>query len=315
MQKRPSRFADVWQPGSTCALGGGGGSGSNVTEFKMPEELQPYRLPVVQQAADLASRPYEQAPFNPIAGLNPTQQYGLDWTRNLAVGGSPGTNAAQAMTLNTLTGGYQNPAATAQNRFQPMDNPYLQQMIGSAQDDIVNAYRRGTAAQTDAMAARSGIYGGTSHLEQQQMNQDQLLKGLSGIETQFRMPAYQQATGLEENAINRLGSLWEAERGRQMQAAPQAWQDLQNNLGLAQSVTGVGDVYQQNEQQALNAALNSWNAQQAYPQSQLDNFLNTLMRASGGFGTSSSTQSTNYATNPAAALLGTGLLGYGLMKG
>jgi hypothetical protein len=130
--------------------------------------------------------------------------------------------------------------------------------------------------------------------------------------------------GLYENAINRGVSAqqadrasasqgWEAERARQMASVPNALGLYQNDLGAAKTLTGVGDALQQQEQSIYDDLANEWARGQAYPQTQLDSFLNTLIRASGGFGTNTATQTQSNSINPASALLGGGLLGYSML--
>jgi hypothetical protein len=307
---------------------GGGGSGSNVTEWKPLAELQPYHQQVVQQASALAEQPYEAYPYNRVADMNSTQMAGLQKAADLSSSGSPGTAAAQNMTLNTLAGAYQNPyagmqTAIGQNDFMGINNPYLRGMIQSGQEDLTKAYRFGTAPQNDAMAALSRNYGGSAHQQATQMNQDQLLKALQGVESNYGNMAYQQSAGLAENAINRgvqaqqtdiqrATSGWDAERARQMASVPNAISLYQNDLGAAKTLTGVGDALQQQQQTVYNDLANEWARSQAYPQSQLDSFLNTLIRASGGFGTNTATTTQNNTINPASALLGGGLMAYGM---
>jgi hypothetical protein len=96
---------------------------------------------------------------------------------------------------------------------------------------------------------------------------------------------------------------------------PSAISLYQNDLGAAKTLTGVGDALQQQQQLVYNDLANEWARSQAYPQTQLDSFLNTLIRASGGFGTNTATTTQNTSINPASALLGGGLMGYGLMGG
>jgi hypothetical protein len=311
--------------------GGSGGSGSNVTEWKPLEELRPYHQQIVSEAANLAAQPYSPYPYNRVADMNDTQKQGLQYAADLAKSGSPATAAASNMTLNTLTGAYQNPFATSQtavgqNDFMGINNPYLRGMISSGQESLADQYRYAVAPNTNAMYAMGNAYGGTAHLEQQKMQQDQLLKAMSGIESQYGNQAYQQSANLAESAIDRgvqaqqsdrasATNSWEAERARQMAAAPQAIGLYQNDLNSAKTLTGVGDALQQQQQSVYDDLANEWARSQAYPQTQLDSFLNTLIRASGGFGTNTQTSTQNTSINPASALLGGGLMGYSLMGG
>jgi len=316
--------------GPRTMLGGGGGSGSNVSKWEPLAELRDYHPEAISAAAQLAAKPYTPYPYQRVADINPIQQQGLQTVMDLAVTGTPSTNAAQNVTLNTLTGGYANPYANmateiAGNPYMPMDNPYLRGAIQSGQQDLANAYGRGTAAQTDAMAALSHTYGGSAHQDRITQNQDQLAKALSSVEMQYGLPAYQQAGQLAESAINRgtqaqqtdiarAAQGWEAERARQMSAIPQAWQNYGQQMGAGQALTSVGDVYQNQTQNLLNQAYQDWSGAQQYPQQQLENFLSALVRGSGGFGTNTATNVTQQAWSPASSLLGAGLMGYGLLN-
>ena len=284
---------------------------------------------MVENAAKLSSQPYEPYPYNRVADFNNTQLEGLQYAADLAKSGSPATAAAGNMTLNTLTGGYQNPYATMQtavgaNEFMGINNPYLRDMINSGQRDLADNFRYAVAPNTNAMYAMGNAYGGSAHLEQQKMQQDQLLKAMSGIESQYGNQAYQQSAQLAENAINRgvqaqqadrasASGAWDAERQRQMASVANALGLYQNDLNAAKTLTGVGDAFQQQTQSVYDDLANEWARSQAYPQQQLDAFLNTLIRASGGFGTNTQTSTQNTSMNPASALLGAGLMGYGLM--
>jgi len=310
------------------AFGGGGGSGSNVTEWKPLDELRPYHPAIVEQQAALSSRPYTPYEGERFADLNSVQQQGLQYMLDLTANSSPDVNAARNVTMNTLAGNYANPYAmaqtrVAQNEYLPMDNPYLRSAIQSGQSDLADSYLKATAPSRDAMFAMQRDFGGSAHQQRITDDQNQLLKGMQAVEQQYGLPAYMQSTQLAESAIdrglqaqtgdiNRATGAYEAERARQMSAIPQALANYQNELGAAKAMTSVGDVYQQQQQQMLNEAFNEFSRAQAYPQEQLDAMLNSLIRASGGFGTQTATQTQNTQINPASALLGAGMLGYGL---
>ncbi len=381
-------------------LGFGGSGSAQTSKYEPLDELRDYHGQVVEQASQLANDPYNPYPFARVADLNPTQMQGLQWTADLAASSSPEVNAARNVSLNTLTGAYQNPYAQMQtqvgynptagtsvsgsvgsnpyanaalsgnverNPYIPLDNPYLRGAIQSGQRDLADAYRYATAPQTDSAFALQHGFGGTAYDQAVNRNQDQLLKAMSGVEQQYGLPAYQQSSQLYENLINRdvgvaqsdlermaglnesainrdvstmqsdlnrIGGLyesaidrglsaqqadinrgltsWEAERNRQMSQIPQAFQSYQNELGQAQALVGVGDVFQQQEQTLLNDLAAEWQRAQTYPQAQLDSFLNTLIRASGGFGTNTTNTTQASSVNPASAILGSALAGYGL---
>lgn len=179
------------------------------------------------------------------------------------------------------------------NPYLPQSNPYLDAMIGSAQGDLVDQYKRGIAAQTDAAATMGHVYGSTGYGDQTQQNQKQLLDALSGVEMQMRFPAYQQSSQLAEaalardlaaqqfnvgqgaqlgeSALSRATGAWDAERARQMA-------EFSNLAGLQQSGLNLGAQTWEAErartlaeQQAqanlaetgINRALTGWEAERA----------------------------------------------------
>lgn len=174
------------------------------------------------------------------------------------------TPAAQDLTTQTLRGDY----------LDATQNPGFQQAL----NDAKTAYSTGTAAQTDAAAARSGAFGGSAHKEFVGQNQK----------------AY-------ADSLNRIaGDLYNQERSRQTQA-----------LALAPTINAAG--YHDSDRLANVGA-----ADEAYRQANIDEDIrnyyinqdvpyNALQRYSGLIGGNlgqTSTLSQPLNRNKASGILG-----------
>lgn len=240
---------------------------SNVTQTtkaELPAEVKPYVQPYLNQGVALANRPYEAYPGQTISGFAPEQEAAMQMTTGRALSGSPTLGAANQNATDTLSGNYLN------------SNPYIESMVGRAQNDVMS--RLG-----------GGFYGATT--------------GNSGLtETTAR------ALADAGNSV-RYGN-YESERNRQMGLIPQApglaSADYQDPTALA----GVGASRQGYAQNLLNAGQQGFQAQQQYPLQQYDILGNALRTTMGG-GQSMSGSNPNQG-NPFANLLGTGILGAGL---
>jgi hypothetical protein len=184
----------------------GGGSTTTVTKSDPWEGQQPYLKEQFGKAQELYSSGKLAPSYYP--GSTVAEQSGdtlmaQNLTRQRALTGSPITNAANQNITATLRGDY----------LDPRTNPGYQQTL----DDLKSNYATGTAAQTDAMAARGGAFGGSAHQEMMQRNNrafaDSLNKTAGDMYTAER--SNQLRAGLlapsiadaDYNDINRLGAI------------------------------------------------------------------------------------------------------------
>lgn len=242
----------------------GPGTVTQNTRAELPSEVKPYVQPYLNQGVALANRPYEAYPGATIAGMSPEQEGAMQMTTGRALAGSPTLNAANQNATDTLSGNYLK------------SNPYIEQMVGRAQDDVMGRLGK-------------GFYGAST--------------GNTGLtETTAR------ALADAGNSV-RYGN-YEAERNRQMGLIPQApglaSADYQDPTALA----GVGATRQGYAQNLLNAGQQGWQAHQQYPLSQYDILGNALRTTMGGG--QSTTGPNPYQGNPLANMLGMGILGTGL---
>lgn len=304
----------------------GGGGGTNVTKFEAPDYVQPYAKEYLRAVGEQVNRPYEQFQGITTAPWNQYQNQGAGLAVNRATNGAPDINAARNQTTNTLSGQYQNPYADVRtyvpgNPYADAQNPELQNQINYALDDTVSAYRRGTAAQTDAAASRDRAYGGSAYNQTVQANQGTLARALGQTASGIRYQDYTNRANLTESGINRgvqafqgdigrASGAYEAERGRQLQAVPLGFQGGQQDYVDANVISGVGDAQQKYTQQLLNDAYGEFQRAQTYPYAQADILANAITRSSGGVGTNTSTATAPRAASGLTGAIGGGLAGY-----
>jgi hypothetical protein len=250
---------------------------TQITQQQRPayveQGFQERYLPGIYAAYEQPYRPYTG---QRVAGFNPQQQSGMQLAAQRAVSGSPITNAAGRNLTSTLQGDYldvsKNPA------WAPISQ------------GIADAYRTGTAAQTDRAFAQSRALGGSAYNEATQRNQAALGSALAGA----------------------AGNLYNTERGYQMQAAGMAPQLAAEDYTDAQALMGIGDVQRQYEQDLLNQQLQDYYQQINYPQQQLQLLGGGLGTAMTGALSQQAAGPNPYRPNPTAGALGGAASGAGL---
>lgn len=293
-------------------MSGGGDSGDQVTEWRPSAQTAPYWEEYLKKAQTLTAEPLTPYGGQTVANWTPSHQAGLEMLNAVGTSGTPLGNASGVQLEQTALGGFVNPYATTNNPYMG-DNPYLDTAISNSNDAIAKSFARGTAAQTDSMAARSGNYGGSSWKEQQGMNQENLLSSLANNTNQLRMNNYNQSAGLAENALNRATGAFEGERGRQIQAASQAPAMQNMNLDAIKAMIGGGDMSRQYQNELLTAGKNYFTQTQQSPFAALDAWKSYLAPASGMFSQSVTSGGGGGNSNLGLAL-GAGLLGMGALS-
>lgn len=199
--------------------------------------------------------------FAQLAPFNPTQQQGMDYLTGSAAPSAQlaGTGAGQV--ASTLQGDYLN------------SNPYLDAAYQQASRGLVNQYQTAIAPSTIANAQKAGVGGGSAQYEQQ-------------LNDQFGL-----GTNLSDLAAQIYGGNYQAERGRQVEAA-QMIPGLQGALAApGQQLLGVGTLQQGQQQSALDIATQNAQLQQEFPYKTLGYLANLLGSATGGGGQVTATTS------------------------
>lgn len=270
-----------------------GKSSSSTNEFKPPSYTQQPWQDYLKQAQTMAATPLGQWQGQQTAPLSGMQVGGLQQLTDFTQGASPERLASGQAIVGAATGGAANPYAGM--------NPYLSQMIDSSNAKIADRYKSGTAAQNDAMHARSGTFGGSAWQDAASRNEQDLASALAGNTNNLLGQNYNQSAQLAESDLN-----------RRLQAAGTGIGQQGADLSAIMSQIGAGAIPTQNYQQMLDAAQNYFAQGQQQPYTQMDFWRNALQAASG---TGGSSTTINPGQSLGANLGGLGALGYGLYQG
>lgn len=201
---------------------GGGGGGSSTTTQSIPEELKPLANAYVTKAVNLGNTGFTPYTGQRYADLNQTQQQGLDAITQRAMQGSQTVDNAEGQLNQIIAGGN--------------TNPFLDQMVGRAQDSVRSGY--------NTAAVNSGSFGNSGLAEQFQ-------KGLGDVATQMYGQAYDQDRARQMQGI-----------GMAQQFGNQAYQD-------ASQLLNAGQIQQDQQQQGLDFGYQQFQDAQNLPYKQL----------------------------------------------
>lgn len=261
----------------------GGGSESNtVAKYEPPEFTKPFWEEAVARAYDI-SNVYGagkdlswQGPF--AAPLVREQVDAIGGLRGMAMPmfGNPAHFQQQAdqqnqTLMSALGGGMSNPYGGA-------TNPAFEDMLSRARQGMTDSFAKGTAAQTDAAAARAGAFGGSAHNQMVQDNARTLADSIGQMESGARSEQYNRAAGLAESGFN-----------RQLQALGLMPGIQAGNVNLLQSLLGAGEMSRGLDQKELEGQIGRHYQNVQQPLMAMDILFNALTRAGGGAGTTSST--------------------------
>lgn len=256
------------------------GSTTSTQKTEPWEGQQPFYKEIFGQAQDL----YTGGELTPEAYQGQTIAPQSDYTTqsreaiaNKALAGSPVTNNAQTLASDTLSGKY----------LDITKNPALAPGLKSISD----AYSKGTAAQTDAAAARSGAYGGSAYKELVGDNSQRFSDSLNS----FAGNIYNQERGLQNNALAMSPSINAA-----------GYSDLDRLGGVGASE----DAFQQN---LINADIEKFNIEDQGPYSALQRYSGLI---GGNLGGTTTATSPYFGSNGVGTGLGTAAgTGLGYMFG
>jgi hypothetical protein len=203
-------------------MSGGGGGGTSNTVQNIPEELKPLATKYSQDAINLSNQQYTPFQGQRFADLNQTQNMGIDAIQNRALNGSQTINNAEQALNQNIAGG--------------QTNPFLDQMVGRAQDSVRSQFNTG--------AVNSGSFGN------------------SGLQEQFQK-------GLGDVASQMYGQAYETDRNRQMQSIGMAQQFGNQAYTDASQLLNAGQLQQDQAQQGLDFNYQQFQEQQNDPYKKL----------------------------------------------
>jgi hypothetical protein len=260
--------------GNTRHFKSGGGSSGGTTTTALPSWMQPYQRNILNMGQDLANRPFVPYGGQRVAQFSPDEQAAFDAIRQRATQGDPAQKLASSSLADTLSGKYLN------------GNPYLDQMVNRAQSVTANNYATGTAAQTDANAAKAMGLGNTGYFGQVAQNQDALGRNLGDIATQM------------------YGQNYANERSNMMDAARLAPSVAAAGYNDASMLGQIGSAQRARDQGLLDIGYQDFLDQQNWPVQNLGILSNALGAAAGGTGVSTSTMRGGGSTGGLQGALG-----------
>lgn len=305
--------------------GGGGGGGS--TQYNWNDDMAQYWRSVLPQGQALANTPYQAYkggdPNALVAGMTPDQLTAQQQIRLFTTDPSLGVhdpnqslNAAQDQEKSTLQGSYlsADPYANHFSTYGDPNNQYFQDYMKSGADDIVNAYKNGTAADTTRAFNLAGAFGGSAYNNAVGQNEAALGKTLSNYTSGMLNDQYNRSAQLQQQDFARGSNAYQNERSRMTGMVGSAQNEQALALQRAQALMGSGDATRSYNQDILNANYNTYNQAKQYPYQQMDWLTGLLSRAQGGISPNMTTTQSGYGASPYSALLGGALMGYGLMS-
>lgn len=280
---------------------GGGSETSN--KFEPPEWSAQYYPGAMDFAAQLVSQPYSQYQGQKIAEVNPWQHGAGQLTVDRALYGDPQLNAARGSLMSISQGGAQNPftgqmaglgSAALANPY--MGNAYTEQMIANTAGNMASGFAKGQAANTDAMAARSGAFGGSAHLEKQRDDASALAQQIAQMGTSTRQAQqntdaglFQQGIGQAMQGFGNAGSMWDRDVGNVLQAAGLSPQFSMLDQSSFDSMKQYGDWLQNYQQGLMSEHFGEFERQRKHPYEQLSYLLGALGQGAGQYGQSTQT--------------------------
>jgi hypothetical protein len=256
----------------------GGSSGGSTTTQSIPNELKPLASAYSAKALDLSNDAYNPYTQQRFADLTGAQNQGIQAVLQRAQGGDATINKGKNYLQGQLSAGEQsatrNPygdVTAGQNQYQGQ-NPYLDKMVGRAQDSIRSQFNTG--------AVSSGSFGNSGL-------QEQFQRGLSDTAAQMYGADYANTQQLAEAGINRNmqaqqfnsqnANNW-ATRNDQVKQSQDANQLQAAQLGLnygnqsyadAEQMLKAGQIQQDQNQQGLDFNYQQFQEKENLPYKQL----------------------------------------------
>lgn len=221
---------------------GGGGGGESTTRQNIPDELRPLASAYADKAISLSNQGFTPYTGDRFADLSPAQQQGIDAITQRATQGSQTINNAEAALNQNIQGG--------------QTNPFLDQMVGKAQDSVRSQFNTG--------AVNSGSFGN------------------SGLQEQFQK-------GLGDVATSMYGQAYDQDKQRQMQSIGMAQQFGNQAYQDAGQLLNAGQLQQDQAQQQKDFNYEQFQEQQNLPYKQLAAMGGAFSGAPGQSSTTSST--------------------------
>ena len=182
--------------------------------------------------------------------------------------------------------------ADYQNPFLGKDNPYLQNVVDSAQGDLVRNYNLTAQPAFNAAMVKSGSFGNEGVQQMNENGQRNLQQSLGDVGSKLRFNDYSQQQDMYK---------WDQDFGRTLynDSFAQNQQNLQTGIGLLGTMNQFNNQNLQNGTTIQNTPLNYYQ--------QFANIANSIGQ---GYGNSTTTQGSS--SSPITSALGGAQLGSSL---
>ena len=172
----------------------------------------PFFQQALGRASDVANQPYIGYGGPRIAGWSPYQRTAFNQISSLA-DHSEMYNVGLNNIRRDLRG---QEFKSGKNRFAGQ-NPYLDDMIGMAQENVTDAYTESTLPGLMGQFQSGGAFGGTAHQQALASSQGELAEQLGDVSSTLRNADYNRQAQLAESAIDRQFRDWSQERAFELQ--------------------------------------------------------------------------------------------------
>ena len=241
-----------------------------------------YMKQYLNKSFSVANTPYQAYSGQTVAQFDPYQKQAISGQAQRAANGSPLVDQAKDFTSGVMGGQYNvqpGQSTVAQNPYMGANNPYLQDSISNAQNDVVQSYNLTQAPADVASARRSGSFGNSGLAEANAYNQSNLQKNLGNISTNMRMQDYTQQQQLAESDVGRQFAANQSDLTRSndaqkfnstlgMTAANQSVGLANNDYTDLNQLYNAGTLNQTQNQTNLTDKYNQWATKQNYPLNQ-----------------------------------------------
>lgn len=244
------------EAGRLICGGGGGGDSTSSSAIAYPDEIKPLLSNVANLSSQLYNKDWQGYGGQRYADLNGTQQQALQMAGDRATNGSPVMDQANSTLTSMLQGG--------------QTNPYLDQMVGKAQQSVTDSYNLSAKPQMEAAMTSSGSFGNSGLQQMQQKSQSDLQDNLGNVATQMYGNAY------NTNQANQLAAL-----GMAQSYGNQAYTD-------ADQLLKAGNTQQDQAQNNADFNYEQYQSQQDDPYKKLQAMTGVMSNTAGSTTTTNS---------------------------
>tara|TARA_R110000822_G_scaffold74370_2_gene178644 strand:- start:293 stop:1321 length:1029 start_codon:yes stop_codon:yes gene_type:complete len=328
---------------------------TSATTSDLPDYMKPYVQRNLARGEAEANKPYEAYTGQRIAAVDPNTTASRQGLLDISGTGISGLADAQNYTRqgidaaanlgdystgNFTQANYSDPTKFTGSNVTDYMSPYMQNVIDVNKNNAILDYDR-LRGSREAQAANAGAFGGSRRFVQEGMDQEALLRNLSGLQATGMQQAYDSGmgqfnadrnaqTGIEQNRAAELSRVQSGTEASRQFGAGQGLAALQAGQGLVGDLTQQGELERQTAIQNAQLQDTVGSANSADAQRQIDlNYQNWLDQQNYGrdavnfmtsqvSGQPQPTNSTTVGTTPAPSgasqLLGAGLSGLSLYK-